>query len=96
MTEETQPSPVDSLREEFMKEIMEMKNAFSAETKDRDERIAELTKINEDLRRALVRNTVLEPPPEQPPERTPEEIHEETVRKEAKVALDIIKRGTYL
>lgn len=93
---EEEISPVEALRLEFKTELDAMKDAFAAETKERDDRIADLTKMNEDLRRELVRNTVLSPQPEPIPEKSPEDLYREEVERDAKKAIDLIKGGSFL
>ena len=82
MTDEPVPeaNPYEQLKSEMQAQYNELKSAFEASTKEKDELIAQLQKSNQDLQRALLRSAFTEGPSQPAPEKTPEQEYEENIK----------------
>lgn len=83
MTDEPVPdnvNPYDQLKSEMQAQYNELKSAFEASTKEKDELIAQLQQSNQDLQRALLRSAFTEGPSQPAPEKTPEQEYEENIK----------------
>lgn len=92
--EESTPTYSDDylkLKEEMNAQFNELKQAFEATAKEKDEEIAKLKEQNQGLQRALVRSAVTDPPAEEPKEPTEEELYQAQVDDQAKRTLEYMK-----
>ena len=83
MTDEPTPdnvNPYETLKSEMQAQYNELKSAFEASTKEKDDLIAELKQSNQDLQRALLRSAFTEGPSQPAPEKTPEQEYEENIK----------------
>lgn len=82
MTDEPVPeaNPYEQLKSEMQAQYNELKSAFEASTKEKDDLIAELKQSNQDLQRALLRSAFTEGPSQPAPEKTPEQEYEENIK----------------
>ena len=81
MTDEPTPdNPYEQLKSEMQAQYNELKSAFEASTKEKDDLIAELKQSNQDLQRALLRSAFTEGPSQPAPEKTPEQEYEEKIQ----------------
>ena len=81
MTDEPTPdNPYEQLKSEMQAQYNELKSAFEASTKEKDDLIAELKQSNQDLQRALLRSAFTEGPSQPEPEKTPEQEYEENIK----------------
>lgn len=81
MTDEPTPdNPYEQLRSEMQAQYNELRSAFEASTKEKDDMIAELKQSNQDLQRALLRSAFTEGPSQPAPGKTPEQEYEENIR----------------
>ena len=83
MTDEPTPekvNPYDQLKSEMQAQYNELKSAFEASTKEKDDLIAELKQSNQDLQRALLRSAFTEGPSQSEPVKTPEQEYEEKIK----------------
>ena len=83
MTDEPVPetvNPYDTLKQEMQAQYNELKSAFEASTKEKDDLIAELKQSNQDLQRALLRSAFTEGPSQSEPVKTPEQEYEENIK----------------
>ena len=81
MTDEPTPdNPYEQLKSEMQAQYNELKSAFEASTKEKDDLIAELKQSNQDLQRALLRSAFTEGPSQPAPEKTPEQEYEENIK----------------
>lgn len=87
----TEKSEVEKLRDDFTEQFSALKSSFDASTKEKDAKIEELMKHNEELQRALIRNATLGTPQEQPKEKTEEELYQERIASLAKKTIDYME-----
>ena len=82
MTDEPVPeaNPYEQLKSEMQAQYNELKSAFEASTKEKDDLIAELKQSNQDLQRALLRSAFTEGPSQSEPVKTPEQEYEENIK----------------
>ena len=82
MPEVDQPdvNPYEQLKQEMQAQYNELKSAFEASTKEKDELIAQLQQSNQDLQRALLRSAFTEGPSQSAPAKTPEQEYEEKIQ----------------
>lgn len=82
MTDEpaTDSNPYEQLKSEMQAQYNELRSAFEAATKEKDELIAQLQQSNQDLQRALLRSAFTEGPSQPAPEKTPEQVYEENIK----------------
>ena len=81
MTDEPTPdNPYEQLKSEMQAQYNELKSAFEASTKEKDDLIAELKQSNQDLQRALLRSAFTEGPSQSEPVKTPEQEYEENIK----------------
>lgn len=82
MSDSEQPdvNPYEQLKTEMQAQYNELKSAFEASTKEKDDLIAELKQSNQDLQRALLRSAFTEGPSQPAPEKTPEQEYEENIK----------------
>lgn len=81
MTDEPTPdNPYEQLKSEMQAQYNELKSAFEASTKEKDDLIAQLQQSNQDLQRALLRSAFTEGPSQPAPEKTPEQEYEEKIQ----------------
>lgn len=81
MTDEPTPdNPYEQLKSEMQAQYNELKSAFEASTREKDDLIAELKQSNQDLQRALLRSAFTEGPSQPAPEKTPEQEYEEKIQ----------------
>lgn len=83
MTDEPTPekvNPYDQLKSEMQAQYNELKSAFEASTKEKDDLIAQLQQSNQDLQRALLRSAFTEGPSQPEPVKTPEQEYEENIK----------------
>ena len=83
MTDEPVPetvNPYDTLKQEMQAQYNELKSAFEASTREKDDLIAQLQESNRDLQRALLRSAFTEGPSQSAPEKTPEQEYEEKIQ----------------
>lgn len=79
------------MREEFAQQFKELKDAFEAERKEKEEEIATLKEQNVGLQRALVRSAVTDPPKEEPAPKTEEDLYREELARVSQRTIDIMK-----
>ena len=81
MTDEPTPdNPYEQLKSEMQAQYNELKSAFEASTREKDDLIAELKQSNQDLQRALLRSAFTEGPSQSAPVKTPEQEYEEKIQ----------------
>lgn len=82
MTDEPVPdqNPYEQLKSEMQAQYNELKSAFEASTKEKDDLIAQLQQSNQDLQRALLRSAFTEGPSQPASEKTPEQEYEENIQ----------------
>ena len=79
-TEQPDVTPYGQLKQEMQAQYNELKSAFEASTKEKDELIAQLQQSNQDLQRALLRSAFTEGPSQSAPAKTPEQEYEEKIQ----------------
>lgn len=81
MTEDTSigSTTIDSLKEEFEKQLNDLRSEFQSSMSEKDATIEQLKSDNEELRRSLVRSALTSAPAEPAPEKTEEELYQEKV-----------------
>lgn len=77
--EQTQPNPIEELRNEFQAQFAALKESTEASIKEKDERILALEAENKDLHTALLKSAFTVPAPK-PQEPTEEELYAKQIQ----------------
>lgn len=77
--EQTQPNPIEELRNEFQAQFAALKESTEASIKEKDERILALEAENKDLHTALLKSAFTIQAPKEP-EPTEEELYQKQIQ----------------
>lgn len=77
--EQTQPNPIEELRNEFQAQFVALKESTEASIKEKDVRILALEAENKDLHTALLKSAFTVPAPKEP-EPTEEELYAKQIQ----------------
>lgn len=85
-------SEIEKLRDEFQEQFNTIKTSYEKTAADLKESNDKLSKENEELRRALIRNTSMGTPSGEPPkQKTEEELYQEKIAALSKKSLELLK-----